>query len=132
MPDGSIITSGGDIAGAIRVSLVPAIALLPRHDIVGQVFIRRFMRAFKRSRVGGFDRAAYFAEMQRQISNDRLAARAARDEKGFSPEPAIIESPSTEKGDEYMQVVCMKSCRFYVRHSDGSALITPRDYELYI
>lgn len=44
-----------------------------------------------------------------------------------------IVAPSTvEKSDEYMQVVCMKSCRFYVRHSDGSALITPRDYELYI
>lgn len=132
MPDGNIVTSGGDIAGAIRVSLVPAIALLPRHDIVGQVFISRFMRAFKRSRVGGFDRAAYFAEMQRQIGNNRLAARAARDAKGFSQDPVIGDSPTAEKGDEYMQVVCMKSCRFYVRHSDGSALITPRDYELYI
>ena len=63
MPDGTLITSGGDIAGAVRVSLIPKIALLPRHDILGQVFIRRFLRAFKRSVVGGFDKKAYFDEI---------------------------------------------------------------------
>ena len=134
MPDGTLITSGGDIAGAVRVSLIPRISLLPRHDIVGQVFIRRFMRAFKRSVVGGFDRAAYFYEIERQISDSRIAARAARDERaGFGyveiPEP---EPKKPVKGDEYMQVVGMESCRLYVRHSDGASLITPPDFELYL
>lgn len=132
MPDGSIINQGGNIAGAIRVSLIPAIALLPRHDMVGQVFIRRFLRGFKRSRVGGFDRQAYFAEMQRQITAERIEARTAREAKGLTPELVKIESPKLKKGDEYMQVVCMESCRLYVRHSDGAGLITPPDYELYI
>ncbi len=134
MPDGTLITSGGDIAGAVRVSLIPQIPLLPRQDIIGQIFIRRFMRAFKRSVVGGFDRAAYFAEIERQISDSRISARAARDERaGFGyveiPEP---EPQRPVKGDEYMQVVCMESCRLYVRHSDGASLITPPDFELYI
>lgn len=132
MPDGTLITSGGDIAGAVRVSLIPQIALLPRHDIVGQVFIRRFMRAFKRSIVGGFDRAAYFAEIERQISDSRIAARAARDEKGIVLAAEKAEPEKLVKGDEYMQVVCMESCRLYVRHSDGASLITPPDFELYL
>jgi len=132
MPDGTLITSGGDIAGAVRVSLIPKIALLPRHDIVGQVFIRRFMRAFKRSVVGGFDRQAYFAEIERRINDSRIAARAARDEKGIVIHAENHEPEKPVKGDEYMQVVCMESCRLYVRHSDGAGLITPPDFELYI
>ncbi len=135
MPDGTLITSGGDIAGAVRVSLIPQIPLLPRHDILGQVFIRRFMRAFKRSVVGGFDRAAYFAEIERQISDSRIsarAARAARDEKGIVLATEKAEPEKPVKGDEYMQVVCMESCRLYVRHSDGASLITPPDFELYL
>lgn len=132
MPDGTLITSGGDIAGAVRVSLIPAIGLLPRHDLVGQTFIRRFMRAFKRSIVGGFDRAAYFAEIERQISDERKEARAARDANGIVIPTVAPEPEKPVKGDEYMQVVCMEACRLYVRHSDGASLITPPDFELYI
>lgn len=132
MHDGTLITSGGDISGAVRVSLIPKISLLPRHDILGQVFIRRFMRAFKRSVVGGFDHAAYFAEIERQISDSRIAARAARDEKCIIVSTENVEPEKQVKGDEYMQVVCMESCRLYVRHSDGTSLITPPDFELYI
>ena len=132
MPDGTLITSGGDIAGAVRVSLIPKIALLPRHDILGQVFIRRFLRAFKRSVVGGFDKKAYFDEIERQISDSRIAARAARDEKGIVLAIEKTEPEKPVKGDEYMQVVCMETCRLYVRHSDGSSLITPHDFELYL
>lgn len=132
MPDGNILKSGAEIAGAVRVSLIPAIALLPRHDIVGQKFIRRFMRGFKRSVVGGFDRAAYFSEIEKQLSDERKRSRAIRDGKGLKPAIVPVEPQPVKNGDEYMQVVCMKYCRLYVRHSDGASLITPPDYELYI
>lgn len=131
MPDGTIIKIG-DISGAVRVSLIPSIALLPRHDLVGQKFIRRFMRGFKRSVVGGFDRAAYFSEIESQLSDERKRSRAVRDSKGMKLAIAPIECQPIKKGDEYMQVVCMRACRLYVRHSDGASLITPPDYELYI
>lgn len=90
------------------------------------------MRAFKRSVVGGFDRAAYFAEIERQISQSRISARAARDEKGIVLAIEKTEPEKPVKGDEYMQVVCMETCRLYVRHSDGASLITPHDFELYL
>lgn len=33
---------------------------------------------------------------------------------------------------EYVHCVVCKSCRFYVRCSDGCVLVTPEDYELYL
>lgn len=43
---GQIITSGGDLKGCVRFSLIPQRSDLPRHDIVGVVFRRRFCRGF--------------------------------------------------------------------------------------
>lgn len=52
MKDGSLITSGGDITGAVRVSLIPQATRLPRHDLIGLGFRRRFQRGFKRANFG--------------------------------------------------------------------------------
>lgn len=52
--DGRIITRGGDLAGALRFSLIPAAGSgLPRHDLVGVAMQRRFGRGFVRAMGGG-------------------------------------------------------------------------------
>ena len=51
-PDGTIITTDGDLTGCIRFSLLPQIAL-PRHDFLGVKMIRRFGRGFLRGMGGG-------------------------------------------------------------------------------
>lgn len=52
--DGSVITVGGDLSDAVRVSLIPAEGLgLPRHDLVGIAMKRRFGRGFIRALGGG-------------------------------------------------------------------------------
>ncbi len=46
-PDGTILTTGGDLAGCVRFSLIPAAGTgLPQHDIVGVRLERRFCRGF--------------------------------------------------------------------------------------
>lgn len=127
MPDGTIVSKGGDIAKAVRVSLLP-MGPVPRHDFVGLSFTRRFMRFFKRSTVGGFDKKKYFAELEARLSDSRKSARAARG--SYLPPP--IEDAKPQKRDEAVQCIVTKDCRVYVRHSDGSVLITPADYELYL
>ena len=47
--DGEIITSGGDLTGCVKFSLVPAPGVtLPCHDVCGVRLVRRFGRGFKR------------------------------------------------------------------------------------
>ena len=83
MPDGTLITSGGDIADAVRVSLIPQIPLFARHDMLGQVFIRRFMRAFKRSVVEDLIVRLTLLRSSDKSADSRIAAKAAQDEKGI-------------------------------------------------
>ena len=88
-PDGTVITSGGDLAGCARFSLIPAQgSLLPRHDITGVRMIRRFGRGFLHGLGGGLK--------------------------------------------EYIHCVVCKGFRLYVRYSDGTVLITPQTFELYL
>lgn len=133
MPDGRIVTEGGDLTGAVRVSLIPGPDTgLPRHDLVGQPFKHRFMRHFKRSTVGGFDRRAYFAQVEANLGDARKAARQARNEKGVSVTLDDVPPPPPRKLDECVQVIVMEHSRLYVRHADGTALLSPPDYELYL
>ena len=135
-PDGEIIRTGGNLVDAVRVSLIPAPSTgLSQHDLVGVEFVRRFIRQFKRATVGGFDHAAYFAQVEANQTEARKASRAVRDEKRADgvieikkmPPPKPVEAM---KRDEVLQVICCKQFRYYVRHSDGAAIVTPADYEL--
>lgn len=54
MPDGSVITTGGDVKGCVRFSFIPAPGTgLPRHDITGVPMLRRFNRGFVKGTGGG-------------------------------------------------------------------------------
>lgn len=88
-PDGSIMTEGGDLAGCVRFSLIPAAGTnLPRHDVIGVTIFSRFCRGFVRGLGGGMR--------------------------------------------EYLHCVVGKGFRLYVKSSDGTTLITPEEYELYL
>lgn len=138
LADGSLITKGGDISAAVFVSLIPAEGTgLPQHDLVGVRFVRRFLRQFKRATVGGFDKARYWAEIEANKGPGRIASRAARDAKIAAGVLAMPESTPDEpkkpiKRDEVVQVICCENFRYYVRHSDGTALVTAPDYELHL
>lgn len=133
MLDGSVIATGGDLEGAVRVSIIPQEGThLPRHDFIGQGFVRRFKRTFKRCPVGGFDKAKYFAEIEKQITESRIAAREARDLTGKNPRVYEQAQAKPPKLDECFEVVCHKDYRAYIRHIDGALLVTPADYELYV
>ena len=79
---------GGSLVGAAMVSFVPATATLPRHDVAGLKFERRFGRGFISAMGGGLQ--------------------------------------------EYVHCVVCDTCRVYVKTTDGTVLVTPADYELYI
>ena len=54
MPDGSLRTEGGDLSGAVMVSLIPHEKVIwPRHDFTGLDFERRFGRGLLRGMGGG-------------------------------------------------------------------------------
>lgn len=124
--------ASGDLKGAVRVSLIPLEGSgLPRHDFIGVKFDRRFARHFKRVPFGG-DRSAFFDEIERSLSEERKAARAARDAAGNAPKIAEKPPAPPAKRDECVQVVVCDTFRLYVKHSDGTVLVTPKDYELYL
>jgi hypothetical protein len=50
-PDGEIVSSGRNLQGCIRFSLIPEVPGLPRHDFVGVVLRQRFCRAFCRTKL---------------------------------------------------------------------------------
>lgn len=133
--DGSLITQGGDLINAVRVSLIPAFGTgLPRHDLIGVKFKRRFLRHFKKMPVGGFDKEKYFAEIEANINQHRIASRKARDDKGLTPE-LVKEEPYKKVSiiaEECVHVIVTSTFRFYVRHFDGTVAITPPNYELYL
>jgi len=88
--DGSTFASGESLADAVMVSLIPVDGLLlPRHDLTGLAFKRRFGRGFIHALAGG-------------------------------------------ETFEYLHCIVTRHCRFYVRSSNGSVLVTPPDYELYL
>jgi hypothetical protein len=78
----------GDVSKAAMVSFVPLMPALPRHDLVGLPFVRKFGRGFVRALGGGLK--------------------------------------------DYVYCVVCKTHRVYVKASDGTVLVTPPDYELYI
>lgn len=88
--DGSTFVSGESLCDAVLVSLIPIEGLLlPRHDLTGLIFKRRFGRGF---------------------------IHALTDGETF----------------EYLHCIVTRYCRFYLRSSDGSVLVTPPNYELYL
>lgn len=128
---GEITRKRGEIEGAMRVSLVPAKGLtLPRHDFVGQQFVKCWMRHFKRFTVGGFDKEKYLAELEKNVTSFRLKAREVRDEKGKKPELPPPQLKPLPKFDEAIHVIQLQTARIHIRHLDGSIIITPPNYEL--
>lgn len=87
-PDGTVINEGGDLSGAVLVSLIPENRLFPQHDLMGLKFVRRFGRGFVNALGGGIR--------------------------------------------EYVHCIVCECCRVYVRSTDGTVLVTPPDYELYL
>ena len=131
--DGSILTEGGDLRQAVMVSLTPDDGvLLPQHDFSGLRFLHRFIRYFKRTTIGGFDRLAYFIGIERNKTDSRVAARAARDQKGIVVEHPAIEPIKEQKPDACLSVIVARECRIYVNHATGAVLTTRPDYELYL
>lgn len=53
LDDGTLLTKGGDLTGAVRFSLLPMNPLLPRHDFTGVKMERRFCRGFLKALGGG-------------------------------------------------------------------------------
>jgi len=86
--DGEVITTGGDLTGCVRFSLLPQHILLPRHDFAHVRMLNRFCRAFVKGLGGGMK--------------------------------------------EYVHCVIFETFRIYVSYSNGSVLITPKDFEYYI
>ena len=128
---GEITRKRGTIEGAARVSLIPAKGLtLPRHDFVGQQFVKCWMRQFKRFTVGDFDKEKYLAELEKNVTSSRLKAREARDEKGKKPDPLPPKLKPLPKFDEAIHVIQLPTSRIHIRHLDGSIIITPPNYEL--
>jgi len=88
--DGSTFDSGESLEEAAMVSLLPVESLLlPRHDLLGLRFKRRFGRGF---------------------------IRALGDGQVF----------------EYVHCIVTRDFRVYVRSTNGTVLVTPPDYELYL
>lgn len=53
LSDGTIITTKGDLSGAVRFSLIPSEKTgLPRHDLIGVPMRRRFARSFQKVAIG--------------------------------------------------------------------------------
>lgn len=83
------MTAGGDLAGCVRFSLIPAAGTnLPRHDVIGVRLINRFGRGFVKAMGGGMR--------------------------------------------EYLHCLVGTGFRLYVKSTDGTVLITPEDYEVYL
>jgi len=140
--DGTIFSSDtekenpteGSLKDVVRLSFIPMIGInFPRHNFAGLPFQRRFYRYFKRSVVGGFDKEKFWAEVEKNMTESRKLSRKARDNKGLQPKiPEKKEEEKPVKTDECFSVVVCTGFRIYLRHLDGSILLTPEDYELYI
>jgi hypothetical protein len=88
--DGSTFAAGESLEEAVMVSLLPVESLLlPRHDLMGLPFKRRFGRGFIRALGGG------------QVF-------------------------------EYVHCIVTRDFRVYIRSTNGTILVTPPDYELYL
>jgi len=132
-PDARELPANGDLSGAVKVSLIPKDGIrLPRHDLIGLPFVRRFKRYFKRVPVLGFNKAAYFKEMESKITEARKDARNARNARKTSTPVPFNDKFVEPKLDECVNVICLKNARLYICNSNGSVLVTPPDYELYL
>lgn len=132
MSDGSVITKGGDLAGAIRVSIIPANGVpFPRHDFAGLRFERRFLKQFKHFTLNGppdreanaldVDEKRGFSEEERKVRQEKR--RKFWEQKG-------VELKVAPKPPNAAQCIETDDCRIWVIHLTGSVLITPKEYQL--
>jgi hypothetical protein len=88
---GNIYTSGNIFDGiVVRISFLPSILVLPRHDIIFSndfKYVKRFCRGLLKQSVGM---------------------------------------------KEYLHCVVTNKFRFYLKSSNGTTLITDKDYDLYL
>ncbi len=158
MADGSVITKGGDLTAAHKVSLIPQRAGLPAHDIAGVPLVKRFCRGVldaplthegasaagnEISRYAFIKRISVYSELhhalwanvckKHNLPGDvvaRLIARVCR-VYGNNPNKLLVFPDQQSGGElrEYLHCICAKSFRLWVRSSDGTSLITPPDYD---
>ena len=159
--NGEIITSGGDLTGCSRFSVIPLVPGLPRHDFVGKRFKHRFNRGFKKTPLFGYREMLKRLDLYPDDKNIIDVARAVLESKkkdyqnARKTEPANIikhnlmrEKTSVafsqfkavvamlweryNPSDHYYLCVVFSGGRAYINAQNGSVLVTPENYELYI
>jgi hypothetical protein len=135
---------------------------LPRHDICGVPLKRRFMRMFKKIRFNDtaatedveWEHGSFvintFTNMKGLIRRGDLIQKRRPDELWYTvadvtENAIVITNPyqgKTKKAparvhvpkpnDECLHCVVCENYRLYVKSTNGSALITPEDYEMYL
>ena len=124
--DGRVEQNVGVLKGASRVSFIPAEGSgLPKHDLIGKNFKRRFLRYFKRTIIGGFNKEAYWEGVNVLASPERQKAREGKLKSISEPKPNY-------QSDACVQCIVMSDSRLYLNVLTGAVLITPFDYELYL
>lgn len=163
--DGKLIIAGGDMAGAVRFSLIPASGTgLPRHDLAGVKMIRRFGRGFNKVKFNNTKlEGRFFWENSSKILKTEISQVGKIEVGDFIGKGVAGETwhkvdevfedhitlsfpylgKSKAKGMqakrkiqfnpmEYVQCVVCENFRLWVRYSDGTVLISPVDFELYL
>lgn len=161
--NGEIFTTGGDLAECIRFSLLPQIAELPSHDLIGIPMIRRFGRGMIRQAMCNFAMLPGFLRWEHDsdivwteenlteiVRQGSLIKKRHDGEEWWlvldaKPDQLKLYKPYTGKTKrieskvyleppkpEYLHCIVCEGFRIYYRSTDGSSLITPQDYELYI
>lgn len=135
---------------------------LPQHDICGVKMIRRFARAFKKVRFNdttdigevqwenGSFRVGTKTDLRKSVKRGDMIQKRRSGELWYmvidvSENAIVITQPYQGKtkeapaklhvpkpNDEYLHCVVCEGFRLYVRSTNGSALVTPEDYEVYL
>lgn len=156
--DGTLINKGGDLSNAKKVSLIPRRYGLPRHDLAGIPFVRRFCRGAidapvtsKDAAIAGNEISRYAFENQLfkyselhaaihhsvcqkySLPGDVVAKLIARLCKHYGDDSSrLVLMPVKHKAGgmkEYLHCIVAEACRFWVRSTDGAMLVTPPDYD---
>jgi len=134
MSDGTIVTKGGDISGAVRVSVIPAEGVpLPRHDFIGLRFKRRFLKQFKRLPVSRPpDRSAIALEIdeKRGFTEEERRVRQEKRKKFWQKKGFVTEAKADLKPSNAAHCIETATGRFWVVCLNGAVLGTPKDYDL--
>jgi hypothetical protein len=159
--DGEVVTIGGDLAGCSRFSFIPEKDGLPRHDLIGKKFKRRFNRGFKKTPLFGYHEMLARLELSPDDQKILDIAKAVLESKKKDYQEARKNEPTNiskhnlmrEKtaqafsqfkavvamlwerynpSDHYYLCVVYAGGRAYVNARTGAVLVTPENYELFV